>query len=871
MRILFVSALFILNTIQLFAQQSHAFPAFKEAPLREVLLYLETNFDVLFSYRDNNIEEESISLETGNYTLKSYLPLVFNQTRLGFKFIDEHHLILTKKKSGSENFNRLCGYVKDKNNGQFLPFANVLIKGKQKGATTSQNGRFELDGVSIGDTLIFSYVGYQSLQVIISQNEGTNCPTFNLDIQELEMDPVIVTVYLMDGILQDYKSQKVLIKPEKLSIFPGSVEPDIMTSIQMLPGVFSADETASGLNIRGGTPDQNLVLYDGIPVYHTGHFFGMISAFNPYIVKEVNVYRSGMGSEFGGRVSGVIDIHSDDAIPKKFELGLGLNMIHGHINSKFPVTKKSGITVSLRRSFTDFWSTPTFLRYAEKVFQGTKLEDEQVPGASQEPKNKFFFSDFNFKWVWKAGKNRFGLDMFSGFNGLDYTTEIPEFGAFTTDTVKLENIGTSLYWNRDWSNNFSTEMNLTDSRFNYSYDLSLSPLAFPNLIVARFSSGNTLHDEGFNWKNIWKPQKNHQVRFGYQYTQNSIELNFSQTGINGSPPEDQEFRHRLHTLFGEYHLALADILDLDLGVRYQRQPILKNSYFEPRVALTARINPYFKLKLSSSKQFQFVSQLVILDFNEILFGDKIWVASDTAKGRSIPVIESNQWTGGLLFSKNDWQIDLEGYVKELAGITSLSSSFGNIPEQPYSKGNSRIRGIDVLVKKQFNEHYRSWLSYSLSQSVYEFPDLDANVFPASHDQRHTLQWVHLYIAKPWEFSLGWQLGSGLPFTKAIGTDVLTNPSNPLDSIPFIIYGDRNDSRLKPYHRLDASVMYNFKKEDKFIGFAGLSLINIYDQTNVLGKQFLIGDFNTGNETYELLTIDKRGLKFTPNLVFRIQW
>lgn len=868
MRILWVSALFILCSVVLRAQPGHAFPKFNNTPLEEVLLYLEANFDLSFSYRDRNINEEFINIDSHTSSVQDYLEMLFEQTQLDYEFIDQRHLILTKKEAIPRPEGWLCGYVRDEDSGKLLPYANILLKREQKGVNTNPAGRFEVVSTMPRDTLLISYIGYHPLEIVLmDQKNGTQeCLDFQLRPKLTEIETVVVTVYLMDGILQDGKGQKILIKPDKLSVFPGAVEPDIMTSLQMLPGIFSADETVSGVNIRGGTPDQNLVLYDGIPVYHTGHFFGMISAFNPYIVDNVKVYRSGMGSEYGGRVSGVIDIQSSKEAPEEFELGLGLNLTHGHINSNIPLWKKSGLTISMRRSFTDFLPSPTFLSYAEKVFQGTKLEEEQIPGSNFQPNDKFYFSDFNFKWIWQPGKSKFGIDLFSGFNSLDYTSEVPEFQAFSKDVVELENIGFRVYWERQWNERFSSMINLTSSTFSYNYNLSFSPLNFPNLVLLNYNTVNDVEDGGFNWINTWKIKKGHQFKFGYQFTNNDIGLALTKDEFTIVEEETQNFKHQLHTLFGEYHLSLADILDVDLGVRYQRQPLIENDYFEPRVALTARVNTAFKLKISSSKQFQFVSQLVFLDLDEVLFGNKIWIASNNTV---IPVIESNQWTGGILFSKNDWQIDLEGYVKELAGLTSFSSSFGEIPDQPYSRGNSRIRGIDVLVKRKFNPRYRSWLSYTLSNAVYEFPELSESVFPASHDQRHTIQWVHLYTPRPWEFAVGWQLGSGLPFTNAIDTDIRINPNG--STTPFIIYDQQNASRLEPYHRLDASVMYHFKKQDKFTGFFGLSLINVYNQKNILGKQFLLEEIDPQNNEYEFLKIDRLGLRFTPNLVARIQW
>ena len=851
---------------QLSAQQTHQFPQFEQVPLRQILQYLETNFDLVFAYRDNNVSQSTISITKGKHEIKSFLSLLFNQTNLHYEFIDEKHIILTRKKNSSENFGYLCGYVKDKQTLQPLSFASVLIKNSTRGIHTNGNGWFELGGLKELDTLEISYIGYQSKSICFISGHENDCPSYWLKVNELSIPEVEVKEYLTDGISQTPKGNSIVIDPQRLSLLPGAVEPDIMTAIQMLPGIFSPNETASGLHIRGGTPDQNLVLWDGIPVYHTGHFFGMISAFNPYVVEEFQVYRSGMGSEFGGRVSGVIDIQSKDIRPKKINIGLGLNMTHWHINAEFPLWKNAAFYISLRRSFTDSWASPTFLRYAEKVFQGTKLEEGDFSNPETEASDKFYFADMNWKWIWNSGKNKFRISMFAGENNLDYTNELLQFNALSNDLLKLTNVGFNLFWQRAWNPKFSTTVSLTNSQFEYDYSLSVKANNPMESLLGKFSSKNNVEDIGLNFTSEWLPKNNHKVKFGYQVTDNQIDLNFKREGLlTESAVDSTIFNNKLHTLFGEYQLSIANTLDVSLGLRYQRQTIINNDYFEPRLSLNAHINDHLKLKMSSSKQFQFVSQLVVLDINDIGLNNEIWIASDNV---AIPVIESNQWSGGILFTKNDWTIDLEGYVKELAGITTLSNSFGNIPDQPFSKGNARIRGVDVLIKKRL-KNYRSWLSYTLSKAVYEFPNINPSPFPALHDQRHAFQWVHIVSKKPWEFSVGWQYRTGLPFTNAESVDFYLNANQ--ESIPFLVYEEQHNSRLVPYHRLDASVLYHFEKHGKFKGFAGISFLNFYNHKNVLEKRFLLDQPDPSNGEYDILELTTVGLKFTPNIVFRIEW
>ncbi|MEM9822478.1 MAG: TonB-dependent receptor [Bacteroidota bacterium] len=861
MRILRIAIIWLLISQTLWAQQSQRFPAFEQAPLRTVLSYLEENYGLIFSYRDTNLDQQEIHLAAGNYPIDQYLNLLFEQTRLQYEIISKQHVILSLK-SGID-YRHFCAYVKDRLQNKPLAFATISIKNKNQGTNTTENGWFELHGLAAQDSLVISYIGYHPVTILPTKTSAGQCPSILLDIAETAIPTVEVKEYLTDGIGQKLGSQSIQITPDRLSLLPGNVEPDIMSSIQILPGVFSPTETASNLFIRGGTPDQNLVLWDDIPLYHTGHFFGMISAFNPYIVEEVDVYRSGIGSEFGGRVSGVIDIRSKEDISRRFQVGAGFNLTHGHLNLNAPLWKNSAIQFSFRRSFTDSWPTPTFLRYAEKVFQGTKLASGDFASEGTiENSDKFYFSDGNFKWTWKPGKNKFGIVMFGGENQLNYLSDVPQFNAFSRDLLQLRNGGANFFWERDWGGQFSTKVQYTLSEYDYDYQLSFGPKDSLELVLFSFNSLNRVRDEGFNWINEWKPGANHSLKFGYQFSDNQISLGLSRSSVDSVlVVEDNQYQNKSHTLFGDYRLFLANVLELNLGLRYQRQVVLDNDYFEPRIALSARINDQLKVKISSSKQFQFISQLILLDINDIGINNQIWIASDNI---GIPVIESNQWTGGLLWTANGWTLDLEGYVKELAGITSLSNSFGNLPDQPFSRGNSRIRGIDVLLKKR-HQNYRTWVSYTLSKAVYEFLALQEAPFPAAHDQRHALQWVHLLNYRNWEFSVGWQFRTGLPYTAPDG--IALNQNNQA----FLRHQEQNAERLKPYHRLDASVLYHFGKTRKISGFTGLSFLNIYNHENYLERRFLLESYDADTGDFEIIERNTIGLRFTPNVVLRLQW
>ncbi|MBT8234344.1 MAG: TonB-dependent receptor plug domain-containing protein, partial [Saprospiraceae bacterium] len=657
-------------------------------------------------------------------------------------------------------------------------------------------------------------------------------------------------------------SKSIVLDPGEMNVLPGLVDNDIFATTLLLPGINSPKESLDDIFIRGGTPDQNLVLWDGIPMYHTSHLFGTISAFNPFIIDQVDVYRSSIGSEFGGRVSGVIDIKSKSKIPDKVNIGLGVNMTHFHMDIETPLWKNSALFFSYRRSITDIWASPTFLNYAERVFQGSKVEPERFSESNLAYNDFFAFNDANLKWVYNHNKSKFKISMFGALNELDYSTALPNVNAFLLDKLDLNNGGAMFSWERKWSDELDSKLVITNSEFNYDYELFLQledeTIEPPN----RVWSNNKITDGGLKLTFDWKPEQYQRFRFGWQLTDNIINVNLGRTEPDTTEMQMQNFENQIQTLFGEYALELPDIVNMDIGLRFQNSPILEKRFFEPRISIVTKLNEDMRLKASTSKQFQFVSQLVAFDINDLGFSNQIWVAADD---QTIPVIESNQWVGGIMYEKDDWTLDVEGYVKELVGITSLSVLSDLLSQ--YAQGKSKVRGVDILLKRRY-KNFRSWLSFTLSETLYEFPSIPPGSFPAPHDQKYIIQWVNLYKQDQWEFSLGVNLRSGLPYRNASGLELEQNSQG--NFYYAIQYEELNAARLDPYFRVDGSVIYNFGQQEGIDGYIGFSIQNMTNHRNVLGREFFRGR-QDGSGKPTLLSNDELGLKWTPNFTVNVSF
>ncbi|MBT8394337.1 MAG: TonB-dependent receptor plug domain-containing protein, partial [Bacteroidia bacterium] len=262
--------------------------------------------------------------------------------------------------------------------------------------------------------LNFKFLGRD--QVIIQKGKSRNRP---IKLEYLE--EVLVTNYLTKGISLDNKGT-IKIKPDDFGILPGLIEPDILQTIQALPGVTSIDETVSNLNIRGGTHDQNLILWDGIKMYQSGHFFGLISAFNPYLTNKVEVTKNGTSARYGDGVSSIINMQLDNAINSESKSGLGFNLTHVDGFTKIPVSDKFELQVSARRSVTDLVETPTYNQYFERIFQDTDVTNNQTEINNTVTTNEaFYFYDIGSKVLYDLSeKDKLRFNFLNIYNNLDY-------------------------------------------------------------------------------------------------------------------------------------------------------------------------------------------------------------------------------------------------------------------------------------------------------------------------------------------------------------------------------------------------------------------------------------------------------------------
>ncbi len=703
---------------------------------------------------------------------------------------------------------------------------------------------------SLSETTNLEFIFLDKENVVIKSSFDASFDSNALD------EIILVSEYLTAGFDQNKEDGSITLSPNKLSVLPGLTDPDVLQSLQLLPGISSPTESASNLHIRGGTPDQNLILYDGIKIYHQGHMFGMISPFNPYIVDNINVFRSGTKAQFGDRIAGVIDINSYDEVPTKVSGGTGMNFLHSDVYIKAPIQEdKIGLVLSARRSINDLIELPTFNSFSDKVFQNTKIEFINNIAIEEEldvSQNDFNFLDMNAKLILQP--NPFNKITLSGLlvsNSLNFENADLD-GDGSNDRLELDNSGISGKWEYRPKGNFAMDASLRYSVFNSEYET----INISNDVTGDSSlNTNKVEDLGFLIKSSLDIQDNIRFILGYELVNYDVGYVFNY--IENGESETNIFDSKLtgHNLFTEAKFKSDDFL-LRGGFRVTRYGDRDRNLFEPRIYMDYRFDDSFKIKASAEIKNQAISQVLSFEFNELGLGDTVWVLFDDET--EVPLLNNKQFTFGFLFNKNGWKLDLEGYIKDITGLTSFTRGFvSNTTNDDYFEGNSKVRGVDVLLKKKINR-FRTWMGYSYSKNDFEFPDVQQGSFPGNFDQRHIFSWSGAYKYNEFQISLGWQFATGRPYTPVSGNsnDVLN-------------FGRQNSLRLGNYHKLDLSSFYDFYLDSKSSTRAriGLSLTNIYNRDNVIDRSFILDENEQGDD--QIFEQSILGLGFTPNVVFRV--
>lgn len=844
----------------------------ENVPFPLVMEQLEADYGFLFSYKEDGPDNLSISVTVEEENVHLFFQKLLYGSGWEANVLEGNFVVITQVNIPAQQQPsgiRICGSVTDEYGS--LPGATIRIQsGKVIGGLNADaEGRFDRSvSISEKDTVIISYLGHIADTSLVQTFFESGCRNIHLSENPTTISsPVMITDYLTDGIDYLPGEEAIRLRPGAISALPGQPEPDVLRTLRFLPGISSPSGELSNLYVRGGTPDQNLILWEGIPVYHAAHYFGMISGFNPFAVENMEVYRGGFGVEYGGRTAGLVSIKAPNHHTPVSKYGAGMNMLNAHAQGQTVLGDGTGsFSWSIRRSIADLWESPTFLNITQRVRQGViseGLDPYDLPDFISVDQS-LLFVDGNAKAsvqlkpraelsvAWFGSLNRFGSEQIND-----------QIKNEQLDTLNIRNQGfsTTLSINLD---HWEAEILGSTSTYTRQYEYLLTNT---NSGLEDLSSliSNDIQERQLSLKGTRNIGENGKLEMGTM--SNDIALGYVIDQSGGNRPvanQADDFRAFIQSGFASYSHRYASGFKWSAGIRLNYFSPRNEWYPEPRANLRYQPLEWLTVSAQAGRYRQFLSHLIQFQGETLGIQSPVWVLSGS---KGIPVIRADHAQAGLVISTNGWVIDIQGYRRWLDNLTSLSG--GIITGTPGVRiGTGEVTGLDILIKKRW-KNLNSWISYSLSKVEYRFPEFQAAAFPADHDQRHRLHVVNQLNLGPFELSIGWMLRTGGPTSPLVG---ITNAQDP-NGMPIVLplFGPYNSFRLPVSHQLNLSALVNLPLKNEGVrATIGGSMMNVYNRENTYDVT-TIERRRRPMQPPGFVTVPKTDLRLTPNAVIRVEF
>ena len=741
----------------------------------------------------------------------------------------------------------LNGYITDKESGESLIGATVYINELNAGTVTNAYGFYSITLDEGTYSLDFRYIGYVSMSRSIDLNSNQKID-IELEGDDIQLENIVISDQAEDFNISSIEMSTAKLDMSKISEIPTFLgENDIIKAIQLLPGVSSVGEGASGFNVRGGSVGQNLVLLDEAPVYNSSHLLGFLSVFNPDAVKDLKLYKGGIPSRFGGRLSSILDIRMKDGNNKKTVISGGIGSIFSRFTLESPIKKdKSSFILAIRRSYADILFSP-FLKNSGVFNDGSALNFYDITAKANfdlDPKNTIFVSSY-------IGRDVFMFDERQGFNWGNRTgtlrwNHLFNDRLFSNFTLIYSNYDYQLAFGSDDMNKFEWDSKVETYNFkpeltyfiNANNELSLGA----EFIRYRFEPANAVGVSEGEISDITLPLK--YAFEGSFYIGN--EQKFSNLTLSYGA------RYSLYSYYGpsfKYEFGTPLFLG-DRKPLISESEILGNeriqsySAFEPRISLNAKISNTASIKASYNKMTQYIHLLSNTAASSSL---DVWTPSTN----NIKPEIGHSYVFGLFknFRNNTFESSIEIYYKDLENqidyIDGADLLINKYFEGDLLSGIGRAYGLEFLFKKNRGD-FSGWLSYSLGRSELKIDGINNfNWYPTRYDQTHNFK-----VTGSYKLNARVQLSGN--FVYLTGTPV-TYPSSKYIIqgfvIPHIADRTRHQFRIPDYHRLDFSATINGKKfkkngiERKNNSSLVVSIYNIYGRRNPFSVYFSQGDSN----------------------------
>ena len=757
----------------------------------------------------------------------------------------------------------ISGYIRDGATGETLINATVTVKGNAKGISSNQYGFYSITLNEAAYTLIASYVGYISQAIEIRSSKDT---LLNINLRSgATLSPeVIVTAKKRDNNVKNAQMGKISLPIEQIKSVPALFgEVDLLKVVQLLPGVRNAGEGSAGIYVRGGGPDQNLIILDDAVVYNTGHLFGFFSIFNSDAIKNVSLIKGGMPAQYGGRLSSVLDISMKEGNNQKYQVEGGLGLIASRVSIQGPIKKeKSSFIISARRTYIDALTKP-FVK-----------KNSQFSGSG------YYFYDLNAKVNYKFNeRDRVYLSGYFGRDVFDFRNAQQSLNV----NIPWGNATGTLRWNHVFNNKLFANTTAVYNDYKFSFK------GAQNNFTVKLQSG--IRDLSLKQDFDFYPFSGQKIKFGLLYTYHRFTpsvVSGQQDSVVFNPLNAQvKFAHEA-ALYIQDEWEVTPKFQVNAGLRYSGfqqigpnkiyttdangnrtdstvykagKPVKTYGGLEPRLTLRYSLNDETSLKASVTRNLQYIH---LVSNSGTTLPTDIWVPS------TYKVKPQLSWlyAAGIFknFDNNVFETSLEVYYKSMQNQIEykegyIQNSLDDV-ENSFTFGKGWSYGTELFINKVKGK-FTGWIGYTLSWTWRKFPGLNSgDKYPAKYDRRNDMNIVAIYEKnKKWKFSATFVYGSGnafsLPERFYLIGGVLTQQ-----------YSKINQYRLPSYHRIDLAAILTPKKSHtrKLKTEWVFSVYNAYSRKN---PYFVYFD-QTGNPYDGTLKVQAKKVSIFP-VIPSITW
>ena len=709
--------------------------------------------------------------------------------------------------------------MQEEKSGENLIGVSIYDKISKKGTISNQYGFYSITLEKGTYKIVYSFIGLNTItkNLILDKNIRLN---ISLSEKSILADEVVISSERQDRNIESSDMGQAKLKVENIKQLPVILgEVDVLKSAQLLPGIQSGGEGNSGLYVRGGGPDQNLILLDEAVVYNAAHLFGFFSVFNADAIKDINIIKGGMPAEYGGRLSSVLDISMKDGNNKKYEADGGIGLLSSRLTLQGPIQKnKSSFIFSGRRTYVDILSKP-FMK-----------EDNAFNGSG------YYFYDLTTKVNYRiSDKDRIFLSGYFGRDVFSFRNSDSGIGI----EIPWGNATTSLRWNHLFNDKLFLNTSIIFSDYRFEFNINQSD--FELKIFSGINDWNTKVDF------LYQPNQRHTIKFGSNYTYHEFTPG-NASGKSGDVVFEPDEIFKQYSNEGAIYLSddfdLTDDLKIHAGLRYSSfqhsgyisfRDYLKNEieanndnyrHLEPRLSFRYKLNSTSSVKGAYTQNYQYIH---LASTASVSLPTDLWVPSSAG----IEPKFADQYAIGYFKNLKDnvYETSIEAYYKEMTNLIEYKE--GVLPEDNTNSssddafvfGNGDSYGIELLIRKNKGKT-TGWIGYTLSKTTRYFDEINNGIaFPAKYDRRHDLS-----ITATHKLSEKWTL-SGV-FVYATG-NAITLPTERymIGGNIFTEYTSRNGFRIDPYHRLDIGATYTVKKNKRFQSSWNFSIYNIYSRKN----------------------------------------